>query len=75
MQIGEHALNDLAVFIHRIALQIAARRADHIAFLVAVERAGTGIDLRAIVTEGEEAVAIDGQVQRLASGIDVARGE
>ncbi|MNN38857.1 hypothetical protein D3C81_1528710 [compost metagenome] len=75
LQIGQHALLDLAGRIGSVALQAQAVRGDHKVVLVSLESTGTGVDARAVVGEDEKALPLDTHVQHVARAIDVTLGE
>ncbi|MND54748.1 hypothetical protein D3C80_458120 [compost metagenome] len=75
-QVGQHAIDDLAVGIHTVTLQAGSTVAvGDIAVLVGLERTGTGVGQRTVVAQDEEAIALDTHVEHVASVAHVTLAE
>lgn len=72
LEVGDHAVLQLAVRPDGIALQAVAVVVDDEILLVGIEVAGAGVADRPVVAGDEEAVAVDGQVQHAVGRVDVA---
>ncbi|MNC25659.1 hypothetical protein D3C75_737560 [compost metagenome] len=75
LQIGEHALLDLASRVGGIALQAQAVRGNHEVVLAGLESTRTGVHARAVIGQHEEALPLNPHVQHVAGGVDVTLGE
>ena len=72
MNVTNHAILQIAVAIHRIALQLVTEVIHHKAFLIGTEIAGAGIADIAIVAGNKEAIAVNGQIQTVLRVVDIA---
>ncbi|MOA12186.1 hypothetical protein D3C78_1321590 [compost metagenome] len=70
LQVGQHAVDDLAVFIDTVAAQAQAVSSDDVVVLVGLEGTGAGVAERAVVAQHEEALTLDAHVQHVAGVVD-----
>ncbi|MCY1421849.1 hypothetical protein D9M71_375140 [compost metagenome] len=75
LQVGQHAIDDLAVLVHTVAAQTQAVGGHHVIVFIGLKRTGTGVAERAVVAQDEKALTLDTHVQHVAGVGDITVGE